>query len=432
MNRHAVRLVLVAALCHPLSACARDHLPQLGEPVTLVEHGASNPTVAVDPRNGTVYVAWVGSAEGDGNVYVSRSTDGIAFDPPVRANHVAGDAAPHEQAPAQVEVGPEGNVYVVWQKNTAAPGRRFPYSDLRLARSVDGGRAFEPAMTVNDDAGTQPSSHTFHDVLAGPDGTVWVSWIDGRARAAAEAGAEVNDQHGTHGGHGEDGLPGQELRIARSDDGGRTFGTSTVVAGDICPCCRTALALSPEGELYVGWRTVLANNVRDVVLARSTDRGVTWTAATRVHSDDWVFDACPHAGPSVAVDAAGRVHVAWYTGAEQRPGIYTAASSDRGVTFGAPAALLTGEWVPPSQVKLAADASGMMVLVWDDRRREESALRIGYRLAGSAPIVRTADATRGTSPAIATGAGRIAVAWLDGDAVRVRSSAADAAHVAAR
>jgi DNA-binding beta-propeller fold protein YncE len=171
----------VAVLSIPLIALARGgraETPAIGGVMTIAEQAAGNPTVAADPRGGAGYVAWIRTADGASDVFLARLDGEGARGAPVRVNDRAGDAAPHEQAPAQVAVGPDGAVYVLWQNNTKIEGRRFPASDLRFARSTDGGRTFSPAVTVNDDAGGIPSSHTFHDVAVGADGTVWISWID--------------------------------------------------------------------------------------------------------------------------------------------------------------------------------------------------------------------------------------------------------------
>ncbi|HEX8691748.1 MAG TPA: sialidase family protein [Longimicrobium sp.] len=401
-----------------------------GETVTLAAHGASNPTAAVDPRTGAAFVAWVETEGGASNVFVSRvAGDEGAASVSVRANDRPGDAAPHEQAPAQVAVGPEGNVYVLWQNNREVPGRRFPASDLRFARSTDGGKRFEPAVTVNDDAAGAPSSHTFHDVAVAPNGTVWVSWIDSRVRDAERArrnphpvapsgGAAAGHGHGHGGGMKEDAdLPGAEIRVARSADRGKTFGPSLAVDGDVCPCCRTSLAVGPDGSVYVAWRKVFPGDVRDVVVARLAPGAVSWSAPARVHADGWVFPGCPHAGPSVAVDARGRVHVGWYTGKEGRQGLWYAASDDAGRTFGRPAALLTAEWVPPSQVALSAEGERVWI-TFDDRREKPGTVRVARVEGGRLEMEGTIPAA--SSPALATSSRGAALAWHDGESVRLR------------
>ncbi|HEV3048836.1 MAG TPA: sialidase family protein, partial [Longimicrobium sp.] len=224
-----------ALLAIPLIAVARGgEAMRIGETVTVAEHAAGNPTAAADPRDGTGFVAWIATEGGASNVYLARvGADGQPA-AAVRVNDRPGDAAPHEQAPAQVAVGPDGAVYLLWQNNTKVDGRRFPASDLRFARSTDGGRTFSPAVTVNDDAGGIPSSHTFHDLAVAPDGTVWASWIDSRHKDAARAARPKPAGPPQPAGHGhkhmadEDDLPPSEIRVAKSTDGGRTCGPSRV------------------------------------------------------------------------------------------------------------------------------------------------------------------------------------------------------------
>jgi len=433
--------------------------PALAEASVLAPAGASNPTAAADAR-GNRFVAWVVTLGGANDVYLARATGGT-FAVPVRVNDVPGDAAPHEQAPAQVAVGPEGTVYVVWQNNTEIPGRRFPASDLRLARSTDGGKTFEPAVTVNDDRGGAPSSHTFHNIVVAKDGTVYVSWLDSRVRdaerarrrprsaadthapadphavaampgvaemhtpagtraapgsAAKPAGDSVKMMHG-HGGMAEDPtLPGSEVRVAKSTDGGKTFGPSVVVDGGVCPCCRTSLAAGADGSVFVAWRKVYAGDVRDVVVARLAPGAAAFDAPVRVHQDGWVFPGCPHAGPSLAVDGRGRLHVAWYTGRDGRQGLWHAVSADGGRTFGAPAALLTGKWVPPSQAALAADGDRVWA-TWDDRRTADGPVTLA-RIDGERVDV-VAREPGGRSPALASAGHGLLVAWHQGQMVKV-------------
>lgn len=414
------RLVLPLLLLLPC-ACGDGGLPapEAGPVVTVAAAGAGNPTVALDPRTGARYVAWVGAEEGDAapsadrtwNVYVARAEAGDAgFSAPLRVNDRAGDAAPHAQAPAQVAVGPDGGVYVLWQNATPVPGRRFPASDLRFARSTDGGRSWEPAVTVNDDAGGTPSSHTFHDLAVAGDGTVYASWIDSRRRDAlrAAAGGDADEAE----------LPGPEIRVARSTDAGRSFGPSVVVDSESCPCCRTSLAAGPDGAVYVAWRKVHAGDVRDVVVARSGPGELRFGAPARVHDDGWIFAGCPHAGPSLAVDAGGRVHVGWYTGREGRQGLWYAVSDDGARSFGAPAALVTDDWVPPSQVRLGA-AGERVWIAWEDRRRERPRWLLG-RAGASGGVEEVGDGQPGVLPSVAAAGSSAAVAWLDDGAVRAR------------
>lgn len=411
-----------ALVAIPLIAVARGDgagAMALGAAMTLAEHAAGNPTAAVDPRGGTGFVAWIAAEGGAPNVYLARVDPGGATEAPVRVNDKAGDAAPHEQAPAQVAAGPDGAVYVLWQNNVKVPGRRFPASDLRFARSVDGGRTFSPAITVNDDAGGVPSSHTFHDLAVAPDGTVWVSWIDSRAKDAARA-ARPRPASAAPAGHGhkhmgDDDLPPSEIRIARSTDGGRTFGPGVVVDTAPCPCCRTSLAFGADGSVYLGWRKEYGGDVRDVVVARLAAGEAAFSAPVRVHADAWVFPACPHSGPSLAVDARGRVHVGWYTGREGRQGLWYARSDDLGRTFGTPAALVTGEDVPPSQVALSAYGAEVLA-AWDDRPSQGRRVALA-RIGADGAMVRM-EGGSGRIPSMEARGDGALVAWHDRQTVR--------------
>lgn len=161
-------------------------------------------TTAVSPDGATAYYSWVERDSTGWNVWLSAWVVGVTESAgssgpsgtsrpsaPVRVNATPGNAAAHDQAPPQVGVDTEGRVYVAWINRIDVPGRRFPANDLFVAVSDDGGRSFGPERTVNNDAGGIPTGHTFHNMTALPDGSMLVSWIDGRARAAASTQKDV-------------------------------------------------------------------------------------------------------------------------------------------------------------------------------------------------------------------------------------------------
>ena len=78
-----------------------------------------------------------------------------------------------------------------------------------------------------------------------------------------------------------------------------------------CVCCRTAITSGPDGMVYVAWRKIFEGNVRETVVARSTDHGDTFEASIIVGHDQWVFPACPHRACvfSMGVDRHGRLYV---------------------------------------------------------------------------------------------------------------------------
>lgn len=396
MLRTALLLILA-----PLLAGCSDAPPSELASSTPTETGllidrpdAAFPTVAA--ADGAVLLAW---AE-DGAAFVAR-LEGEVMTEPVRVSPASDAVAAHGQAPTQIVTRPGGEVYVVYVAQTPVEGRRFPASDLRLARSADGGRTFEPAVTVNDDAGF-PTGHHFHDVAVGTDGTVYVSWLDSRENDRPAAAMQHDDAPPVRHAHMVHGGTGTQVRVARSTDGGRSFAPSAVVAEHTCQCCRTALAVGPDGAVYVAWRHVFGENVRDMAVARSDDGGRTFGVPARVHADGWQIDGCPHAGPALAVDTGGRLHVAWYTGAEDRRGVLYAASDDSGQTFGAPQPLARG--VPIAQVSAEADGDEVWI-AWEDPA--EGAVQVARFGAedDEAPELQTALAGW-TAPSLAVGGGR--------------------------
>lgn len=397
----------------------------LGPTLELASSRASNPTTAIDLETGAALVTWVETQDGESNVLLTRISQDGSVASPTRVNGTPGDAAAHFQAPAQVAAAPNGEVYVLWTNNLRIEGRRFPASDLRFARSSDGGRTFEPTITVNDDAGGPPTSHTFHNLLVAPDGTLYASWLDSRnGGEAATASAE-----GIVLGEGEsqeapvaagESPTGPDLRIAISHDGGRTFLPSFVVDRNACPCCRTAMAIGPDGELYVGWRKVYEGNIRDIVVARSDDRGQTFGAPMRVHEDGWVFPGCPHAGPALDVDLEGSVHVAWYTGKPGAAGLFYARSQSKGESFSEPTPLATADAVAPSLSSLVAEDGGALWMTWEDRRRGAPELHtLRTALDGVNEQTRSA-VIQGSHPSVSAEGGTRVFAWLDRGTVFAR------------
>ena len=412
----AVSVFLIGMLT---TGCTEAPPELLGPVQTLAHSGASNPTVAGNAVVGRTYASWVAADGDDWNVWLTRFEDGMPSQP-VRVNDVDGDGAPHLQAPAQVAVGPEGNVYALWTNNKVVKGRRFPSSNLRFARSTNGGHSFEPALTVNDDAGETPTSHTFHNLIVADDGTVIASWIDGRRQPTLGGPAEgweadpdrdvVNLE-----------TPGPDIRVAVSTNGGESFSASRIVDMEACPCCRTSMAIGPDGTLFLAWRKIFEGDIRDIVVARSPDLGHSWEEPVRVAADNWVFPGCPHAGPVLTVDTEGTLHVGWYTGRPEAPGIYYARSEDSGRSFSERETLLTDEWVPPSQVALSADPEGSLWVAWEDRRFEQPTIRYLVARAGDPLPIETAMSQPGTNPVLATVGEQSVLAWLNRDRVEMRS-----------
>jgi hypothetical protein len=325
-----------------VAACGGESAPVGSAPFTPIEVASRDTENGATPMflvtaTGARVLAWVtapgGGTEGRLRVAVTPAA-GAAPTRNAQIMDPLGPIEPHGEAPPQLGADAAGGLYIVYTVGREVAGERFPRSALRLVRSGDGGMTWTTPVTVNE--GEAFGSHSFHGFLASGDGRLFISWI-GDSR----------------------------VWLRRSDDGGRTWHDTQVIHhGPACPCCRTSLAMGPDGAMYASWRTILSGDVRDVVVARSTDGGATWQQPVRPREDGWVFPGCPHAGPSLRVDAGGVVHIAWWTGKEGSAGVYYARSTDGANTFSA-VPIAVGSRSTPAHVQLAIGPDGPVV-AWDD------------------------------------------------------------------
>ncbi len=237
------------------------------------------------------------------------------------------------------------NLYVVWHdfNQVNAP--------VRFARSTDHGLTWTtlPGNLSGPNEGfTWPS-----EVDVAPNGDVWVAWHTNTSAANGE------------------------VRMRRSTDGGLTFGPEIVPfpAGTAATTTNSASGLTNKitglhvwlqgsmqprvlldparpGNIYVVSvddpdTFTPTNDPSDVVLARSTDGGATWTRSTisqGVYGDSEIM-------PAAAIDASGNIAVTWYTDARHQTvpdslggthyllDLYRSVSTDGGLTFSTPVQL---------------------------------------------------------------------------------------------
>lgn len=407
-------LIRSAALLGAAMACAvGDAAPvSFGGQQTLSGSTTvgTTPMFAVSP-SGAQALAWVSAPNGgsDGQLYVS--IDGA---PPTEIRDSLGPIEVHGESPPKLAYSPNGGLFAVYVVGKEVPGQRFPLSALRMVSSRDNGRTWSAPATVTD--GEVFGSHSFHALHAASDGSIYVSWLgkppsEGAEEASASASKEMAGMN--HSGHSA-----STSWITRSVDGGATWSPRVRVdMGEACPCCRTALATSNDGTLYMAWRHVYPGSIRDVVVARSTDRGATWSEPVRVHADDWKFDACPHAGPAIAVAPDGGLHVTWWTGKEGTAGVYYARSTDGGKTFSDAVPLGVAQYSRPAHVQLSLASRNRVLVAWDDGTKQVPQVVVRVSNDGgrsfSPASVLSASGRAATFPVLAIVGDSLAVAWSE-------------------
>lgn len=122
-----------------------------------------------------------------------------------------------------------------------------------------------------------------------------------------------------------------DVELARSTDKGATWSEGVRVAAQSCPCCRPAVAIDERGNVYVAFRKVYPGDQRDLAIAVSHDGGQHFGAPARVAGERWTLHACPESGPAL-VAWNGHLAAAWFSGAGV-PGVRVAISGDGARTF---------------------------------------------------------------------------------------------------
>lgn len=381
MTRALAALALALLLTVP-GAAAPPRL-EIVHPPGGHEVQVSAAAVAIDGA-GQPIVAWAAGGHEGSRLFVARPGSGTQ---PVRVSPADLSVDGLHQAPG-LAVGPGGEIYVTWSSSKPKPAGALFASDLRLSRSLDGGRTFEPPLRVNED---RPTSHAFEGLAVAADGTVLVSWIDTR------------------------GGPGSTAAwLARVvERGSRVEHVTRLEGGETCVCCRVSVSAGPGEAVAVMWRKVFPGDLRDMVLSRSSDGGRSVAPAELIHADRWKITACPHRGGTVATDARGRRYALWYTERKDTPEILLAVADD-GRRFGAPRLVHTAAGSVPDQPRLALAADGRGIVVWEDAtavRRRILLRRIGDGGRTLGPVRVLSQAVKAWAPEVAVARDGFVVAW---------------------
>lgn len=349
------------------------------------------PTVQIDEQ-GLVAATWVEEEKETRTIWFAKSTQpGGPLGTPVRVNQPSENPYYRQEAPALAIRG--NDVFITWSLThpKTTPDKPFS-SELRLSRSRDGGKTFAPSTLVNDDG--QVINHTFDALQIAPDGALHMAWIDGR---------EGKKEPGTF--------------VAKSMDQGRSVGKNMKVDDNTCVCCRTSIATSSDGIVYVAWRKIFEGNIRETVVSRSTNAGETFSPPAIVGHDRWVYPACPHRPASLGVDRQGRLYVVWYTeGADETPAIYLAYSDDQGATFSPKQQLNVSKGTFPDHPQMAVDPEGRVVVVWEEQSPVRREVVMSYSLdrGGSFTKPVKLNEKNGQTPTVSVNSqGTVVMAWKE-------------------
>lgn len=321
-----------------------------------VRSAAVNPTrVEVGP-NGSVYVLYSHTdkhfvkKELEGRtrneLRLVRSTDGgQSFSAPTAIGTEAGEGVLTSLGMTNLFVAPDGKLYASWLdtretyayifKHGKFPPPDLYASQLRVARSIDGGKSFAPSTLAEGTTcvccGTK--------VAQGRTGPLYASTRSSWHELAGSVDAV------------------RDIFVARSQDAGQTWEKSAKVHDDqfkisACPDVTPGLEVDGRGALHAAWYTGSERHP-GVFYAVSKDQGKTFSAPVTLLKDEWV----PYADVKMALDRDGNAWVAFEDKRGDTDLIHlTRIGTDGSVTRATP-------W-PGTIPDLAARADGAVVVTW--------------------------------------------------------------------
>lgn len=299
-----------------LFAKSTDGGATFGTPVNISNNsGASTfPKVLVSGNN--IYVVWAFTVTNkDYDVLFSKSTDGGAtFTTPINLSNTVGDTG----LPQMIMSG--NNIYITWENDGSG---NF---DIFVAKSTDSGNTFSAPVNVSNN----PKSSGAPQIIASGN-DVYVIWMD-------------ND-------------PGNyDIFVAKSTDNASTFGTPVNVSNNTSDSGYQQIALSGN-NLYVAWTDTISNSNYDILFAKSTDGGATFTTPVNISKN-------VGASGWSQLAVSGNIYVMWEDTTPGNFDIFVSKSTDGGATFSTP--LNISNTTDNSNFKQMILSDNNVYVVWQD------------------------------------------------------------------
>jgi hypothetical protein len=311
----------------------------------------------------------------DGDILVARSTDnGATWTAPACLNtncatdSGSGGGASEDEYP-QVTTDAAGNWVALWDStenldlDADTVGDIGTDTDILMARSTDNGTTWTAPAALNTNASTD-SGEDIRPQVTTDGGGNWVAvW-------------ESNDTLG-EGDIGTD----YDILVADSTDNGATwsapYALNTNAATDSGEDEYPQVTTNAAGNWVAVWQSYddLGSTIgtdADILVARSTDNGVSWTAPAALNTNA-ASDSGIDGRPQLTTDGAGNWVAVWESN-ENLGGtigtdadILVARSTDNGATWTAPAALNThaaSDSGADLWAQVTTDGAGNWVAAW--------------------------------------------------------------------
>jgi hypothetical protein len=297
----------------------------------------------------------------DWDILYSVSEDGVAWTPPAAVNRNAEIDSGDDLSPS-IATDEKGTWVVAWESSDSLGATTGRDRDLFVSRSADLGKTWSAPVTLNSNASKD--------------------WGDDRSvRLVTDAGghwmavwSSTDSLGSTVGGD-------SDILVALSTDNGATWTPQTPVnsnaASDSGFDTSPDIATDRAGNWLVTWSSGdskggMIGTDRDILLARSSDFGGSWSASTPLNSNA-ASDSNSDWSPRLATDRRGNWVAVWTSsdGLDDAIGVdrdvLTSRSADNGLTWSQTRALNHNAAVDSredSSPDIAVDGKGNWMVIW--------------------------------------------------------------------
>lgn len=283
-----MRLLTFTLLSTIFLACSNEN----GAKLLSSKDASAESVYLTRDQNDNPVTVWTERKGNDLTLFFAISIDGGKSFSDKLSFPLTNDVATHSEGMPKVAFKKDGTIVAAYEKKTPTEANKYAGA-IYYRVSSNGGKTWEREKFLHSDT-IAGRSRSYFDIERLPDGEIGASWLD----------IKLNKETG-----------GRSVRFSRTE-GSIEFGNEVLVDSSACQCCRIDVYSDMTGRVNVAYRGLMkgkmGQSIRDMKIATSGDNGKTFTPPTRISSDNWIIDGCPHTDPSLC-SSKGGLYSLWYT-----------------------------------------------------------------------------------------------------------------------